>query len=106
MVYETIAGKVKRQKKPCTMKPLCMAEQEKLVEPVDREQFTGPPSPLENRQVEFGERKGKVDELVTQCYDHTSSLVRQLEGVMWSSRDAGHPASYTNTIRLGDPLSL
>ena len=62
--------------------------------------------PLENRQVEFGERKGKVDELVTQCYDHTSSLVKQLEGVMWSSRDAGHPASYTNTIRLGDPLSL
>jgi hypothetical protein len=78
---------------------MLLAELEKLVEPVDREQFTGLPSSLEKRQVEFGERKGKVDELATQCYDHTSSLMRQLEGVMRSSRDAGHPVSYTNTIR-------
>ena len=83
-----------------------LAELEKLVEPVDREQFTGLPSSLEKRQVEFGERKGKVDELATQCYDHTSSLMRQLEGVMRSSRDAGHPVSYTNSIRVGDLLSL
>ena len=71
-----------------------LAELEKLVQPVPRDQFTGLQSTLEKRQLEFAKRKGKVDDLATECYDHTSSLIRQLEGVMRSSRDIGHPVSY------------
>ena len=76
-----------------------LAKLEKLVQPVPRDQLTGLQSTLEKRQLEFAESKGKVDDLATQCYDCTSSLIQQLEGVMRCSRDTGHPVSYSNIIR-------
>ena len=76
-----------------------VGELERLEETVPSDQFRGLPSTLEKRQLEFSEKKAKVDDLAGQCFDHGSSLVGQLETVMRSAREAGYSVSYTNTIR-------
>ena len=76
-----------------------MTEFESLVQPIPREQFSGLSTTVEKRQLEFKNKKMKVDELATQCFEHADSLVEQLENMMRNTKEFGHSVSYTNTIR-------
>ena len=76
-----------------------VAELDKLVQPVPRDQFSGLPSRLERRQEEYRSKQTKLDQLAKQCFNHADSFVEQLEDIMKSTTEAGHTVNYTDTIQ-------
>ena len=74
-------------------------ELHKLTEHIPQDQFTGQPSEVETRLQDFRAQRAKLEELAEQVFGHCDSLVTQLETVMESTSEEGHPVNYTPVIR-------